>query len=162
MEAISCFYLFFSLLAQSTSNAMTSTPEITIRLVLPDRAKANSPVKGTLEITNAGDKPAQLVSPNYNAALNLVVFDNLWNQVSANSLDKAHIAQERFELSPGQTRTVPLDDLTFITGTARMGYSLKPGVYYILAVYHPGTGKLPEEGAYPLAVASNVRKLVVE
>src|SRR5262245_59973661 len=110
MEAIGCFYLFF-LLAQSTSNAMTSTPEITIRLVLPDAAKANAPVQGTLEITNAGDKPAQLVSPDFNAALNLVVFDNLWNQVPANSLDKAHIGQERFELAPGQTKTVSLDNL---------------------------------------------------
>ena len=162
MEAISCFYLFLMLHAQSTPNAMTSTPEITIRLVLPDGIKAGSQVKGTLEIANTGDKTVQLVSPNYNAALNLVVFDNLWDQVSATSLDKAHFAQERFELSSGQTKNLQLDDLTFTTGTARMGYALKPGVYYIMAVYHPGTGKLPEEGAYPVAVSSNVKKLVVE
>ena len=140
---------------------MTSTSEITIRLVLPDSVDINSQVKGALEITNTGDKKLELVSPNYNAALNLVVFDSLWNQVSANSLDKAHIAHERFELSPGQTTTIELADLTFTTGTSRMRHELKSGVYYILAIYHPGTTRLPEESSYPFAVASNVEKLVV-
>jgi hypothetical protein len=161
MEAISCFCLFFLVHVQSISNAMTSTPEITLRLVLPDSAEANSQVKGALEITNTGDKKIELVSPDYNAALNLVVFDRLWNQVSTNSLDKAHVAYERLELLPGQTTTIELADLTFTTGTSRMRYQLKSGVYYVLAVYHPGTTKLPEESSYPFAVASNVRKLVV-
>ena len=62
-------------------------------------------------------------------------------------------------MSPGQTTTVPLDDLIFTTGTSRMRYALKSGVYYILAVYHPGTAKLPEESAYPFAVAANVKNL---
>ena len=161
MEAISYFYLFLVVHVQSISNAMTSTPEITIRLVLPDSVDMSSQLKGALEITNTGDKKIELVSPDYNAALNLVVFDSLWNQVSANSLDKAHIAYERFELSPGQTKTIELADLTFTTGTSRMRYELKSGVYYVLAIYHPGTTKLPEQSSYPFTVASNVRKLVV-
>jgi hypothetical protein len=161
MEAISYVFLFLVLHAKSIPNPMTSTSEITIRLVLPDSVDINSQVKGALEITNTGDKKLELVSPNYNAALNLVVFDSLWNQVSANSLDKAHIAHERFELSPGQTTTIELADLTFTTGTSRMRHELKSGVYYILAIYHPGTTRLPEESSYPFAVASNVEKLVV-
>jgi hypothetical protein len=161
MEAISYVYLFLVLQAKSIPNPMTSTPEITIRLVLPDSVAVNSQVKGALEITNTGDKKIELVSPSYNAALNLVVFDRLWNQVTANSLDKAHIAYERFELSPGQTTSIELADLTFTTGTSRMRHELKSGIYYVLAVYHPGTAKLPEESTYPFAIASNVRKLVV-
>jgi hypothetical protein len=161
MEAISYVFLFLVLHAKSIQNPMTSTPEITIRLLLPDSVDVNSQVKGALEITNTGDKKIELVSPNYNAALNLVVFDSLWNQVSANSLDKAHIAYERLELSPGQTTTIELADLTFTTGTSRVRYELKSGIYYILAIYHPGTTRLPAESSYPFAVASNVEKLVV-
>lgn len=138
-----------------------STNEITVRLVLPDTVQANSRVIGTLEITNNDSEKRELVSPNYNAALNLVVFDRFWNLISANSLGKAHIAYQRFELLAGQTASFELVNLTFTTGTALMGYELKSGTYYILAIYHPGTKKLPEQSSYPVVIASNMKKVVV-
>lgn len=140
---------------------MISTPTLSVNLVLPNSVEEHSQVRGTLEITNKGSEKVELVSPNYNAALNLVVFDCSWNAVPANSLGKAHIARESFELSPGQTVGFDLPNLTFTTGTSQMSYQLKPGSYYILAVYHPGTAKLPEQGFYPIAISSNVNKLVI-
>ncbi len=140
---------------------MTPAPEITIRLLLPDTIQANSQLTGALEITNKGKEKTELVSPNYNAALNLVVFDRFWNEVSANSIGKAHIAYQLYELLPGKTISFDLVDLTFTTGTARMGFKLKSGVYYIMAIYHPGTTKLPDQSSYPVLVVSNVKKLIV-
>ncbi len=164
MEIISTLVyivLSFGVPVKYISIAMMSTPEITFRLVLPDTVQVNSQVIGSLEITNKDNEKIELVSPNYNAALNLVVFDSFWNEVSANSLGKAHIAYERFELLSGQTINFELVDLTFTTGTSRMCYKLKSGTYYILAIYHPGTTKLPEQSSYPVAKTSNVKKLVV-
>jgi hypothetical protein len=140
---------------------MASTQEISARLVLPGAVHANSRIEGTLEITNRGSKAVEMVSPHFNAALNIVVFDSLWNEVPANSLGKAHIGHQRFELAPGQTVCFELIDLAFATGTSRMGYKLRSGVYYVLAIYHPGTARLPGQSSYPIAIASNVAKLAV-
>lgn len=153
--------LFFVVAVKDISIAMMSTPEITVRLVLPDTVQVNSQIIGALEITNKDNEKIELISPDYNAALNLVVFDRFWNEVSANSVGKVHIAYERFELLSGQTISFELVDLTFTTGTSRMGYKLKSGIYYILAIYHPGTTKFPEQSSYPVAITSNVKKLVV-
>ena len=140
---------------------MISKYAITVRLALPDTVQVNSQVKGILEITNNSNEKREIVSPNYNAALNLVVFDRYWNLVTANSLGKAHIAYERFELLAGQTARFELANLTFTTGTTRMCYELKSGIYYIVAIYHPGTKKIPEQSSFPVAIASNVKKVVV-
>lgn len=144
-----------------TPTAMASTPELAVRLVLPDTVQAGSQVQGALEITNKGKEKIELGAPKHNAALNLVVFDRFWNEVPPSSLGKAHIAYELFDLLPGQSIRFELANLTFTTGTSRMGYKLKPGVYYILAIYHPGTTRLPEQSTYPIAIPSNVKELVV-
>jgi len=140
---------------------MASTQEISVRLVLPDAVQANSRIEGALQITNKGNEALEMVSPHFNAALNIVVFDSVWNEVRASSLGKAHIAHQRFELAPGQTVSFELIDLAFATGTSRMGYKLRSGVYYVLAIYHPGTARLPDRSSYPIAIASNVAKLAV-
>jgi len=141
---------------------MDTTLTINVQLVLPDTVRTNSSIAGTLEITNRGNKRVELITPDYNAALNLVVFDRLWNNISAKALTKAHVAQRRFELLPGQSESFKLVDLAFTTGTKRMAYHLTPSEYYIVAVYHPGTAKLPEHSDCLIVVTSNVRKLVVE
>jgi hypothetical protein len=139
-----------------------STHEITIRLELPDKVHHNSQVSGSLVITNQGDKAIKLITPFYHAAMNLVVFDALWNQVLANSVGKVHIAQEHFEIAPDQSATFELKGLTYTSGTAHMAFSLKSGTYYIMAIYHPGTAKLPDQSFYPIAAASNIEKLIIE
>jgi len=140
---------------------MASTQDLSVRLVLPEAVPANARIEGALEITNEGSKAVEIVTPQFNAVLNIVVFDSLWNEIRAKSLGKAHIAHQRFELAPGQTMSFELIDLAFATGTSRMGYKLRPGVYYVLAIYHPGTARLPDQSSYPIAIASNVAKLAV-
>lgn len=140
---------------------MTPTPGIAVRLRLPDAVEADSEIGGTLAITNEGEETVEVVRPHYNAALNLVVFDRLWNAVPATPLGKEQVAYERTPLPPGRTVEFELDGLAFTTGTSRMGYALEPGVYRVLAVYHPGTERLPERSSYPIAVPSNVETLAV-
>ena len=140
---------------------MVPTQEISIRLALPDTAAAGSRIDGILEITSSRNEPVVMASPNSNAALNIVVFDRLWNEVPANSLGKIHVAYQQFELAPEQTVSFELSDLAFTTGTARMRYNLQPGIYFVLAIYHPGTARLPDQSSYPIAVASNVVRLAV-
>jgi hypothetical protein len=137
-------------------------PQVTIRLELPDRVPANVPVAGRLVVTNAGKKTLSLVTPLYNGALNLVVFDKYWNMVTPDAQEKAHVAYDRVEVPPGQSVTFELNDLAYTSGTARMAFKLKQGVYYVVAVYHPGTERLPDQSAYPFAVASNVLELTVQ
>ena len=140
---------------------MATSQGISARLALPDAVHADSRIEGALEITNTSDQAVELVSPHFNAALNVVVFDRHWNQVRANSLGKAHVAHHRFELVPGQTVSFELIDLVFTTGTSRMGYRLPAGIYYVLAIYHPGTARLPDHSSYPIAIPSNVAELAV-
>ena len=103
-----------------------------------------------------------MVTPLYNAALNLVVFDKFWNLVTPQSVGKAHVAYESIELSPGQSVSVELKDLAYTSGTAMMTFKLERGVYYVVAIYHPGTDRLPDRSSYPIAVASNVVMLTME
>ena len=138
-----------------------STQQVAVRLELPDSVPARAPVAGRLVIANEGDETLSLVTPRYNAALNIVVFDQFWDPVAPESVGKAHEGHERFEVAPGQSVAVALDDLVYTSGTARMAYALGPGSYYVVAVYHPGTDRLPERSSYPLAVASNVVALRV-
>lgn len=135
--------------------------QISVRLALPETVQAHSQIKGSLEITSRTDETVELVSPHCNAALNLVVFNSLWDEVRAGSLGKVHIADQRFELAPGQTVRFELTDLAFTTGSSRMAYKLPSGIYYVLAIYHPGTTRRPDQSSYPIAVPSNVAKLTV-
>jgi hypothetical protein len=136
--------------------------EIMIQLDLPNEVPSSAPVAGALLLTNTGSDPVTLVTPLFNAALNLVVFDHLWNLVSPQPVGKVHIAHEQLNLQPGQSLRVALPDLAYTSGTAQMTFRLSKGRYYIVAVYHPGTEKLPERSVYPLTVTSNVVRLTVK
>jgi hypothetical protein len=138
-----------------------SNQQVRIELELPENAPFGAPVAGCLVITNVGDRPLSLVTPLYNAALNIVVFDRYWNQAVPKSIGKAHHAYEQFELAPGQSATYDLADLTYTSGTSEMVFKLDPGIYYVVAVYHPGTARLPDQSAYPIVATSNVVTLVV-
>lgn len=135
--------------------------QISVRLALPDAVPVDCQIEGSLEITSRIDETIELVSPHCNAALNLVVFNSLWDEVRADSLGKAHIADQRFALAPGQAVRFELTDLAFTTGTSRMAYKLPSGTYYVLAIYHPGTTRRPDQSSYPIAVPSNLAKLTV-
>lgn len=132
-----------------------------VRLELPKQVKANEAVPGQLVIANRGDRSLSIVTPQYNAALNLIVFDALWNVVMPHTIGKVHIAFDRIELAPNSHVTVSLDDLLYVSGTAQMKFKLNPGVYYVNAVYHPGTARLPEDSSYPLISVSNVVRLTI-
>jgi len=146
---------------EAGSCPMVSHRGISVRLVLPDAVPANARIEGALEITNDGNEEVEVVSPHSNAAMNIVVFDRHWNAVPADSLGKANVAPQRSALAPGQTASFELIDLAFTTGTSRSSYRLRPGIYYALAIYHPGTARLPDQSFYPVAVPSNVAKLEV-
>lgn len=133
-----------------------------LRLELPERVPAAAEVKGSLTVTNSGSETVSVVAPFSAAALSLVVFDRYWNLVEPGSEAKAHVAEERAKLGPGDSLAWDLPDLSFVSGTAQMRYALEPGAYHVLAVYHPGTHRLPEESSYPLVVVSEVVPLEVE
>jgi hypothetical protein len=138
-----------------------SAEPVAVRLELPERATAGSPIAGRLELTNTGDEPFTGASPLSAAALNLVVFDRLWDPVQPDAVGKVHVGQGRIELEPGGTQTFELQDLAYVSGTAGMAYTLVPGVYFVLAVYHPGSDPLPERSGYATAVSSNVARVEV-
>ncbi|MCB0594622.1 MAG: hypothetical protein H6557_22730 [Lewinellaceae bacterium] len=142
-------------------NTMASAQTIAVKLILPDTISENLPFKAALEITNRGSEKMKLISPSHNAALNFVVFDQFWNTVPANSVGKAHSAAETLELLPAQSFRFEFESFTFTTGTARMTFRLKPGIYYLLAIYHPGTDTHPQKSSYPVAVPSNLEKVLV-
>ena len=139
---------------------MTAEP-VAARLKLPEQASAGSPLAGRLELTNTGDEPFSAASPLSAAALNLVVFDRFWNLVEPDSVGKVHVGHDLVELAPGETKAFELSDLAYVSGTAGMAFSLEPGVYFVVAVYHPGSDRLPEQSEYPTAVSSNVVRLEV-
>ncbi|MEC4748957.1 hypothetical protein [Methylomicrobium sp. Wu6] len=134
---------------------------LALELKLPAETSAGAPVGGRLFLTNRGEQPLSLTHPFYNSALNLVVFDRLWNIVTPKAARKAHIAYSTIDLAPAATVVVDLADLCYVSGTASKDYQLDAGRYYILAVFHPGTSRLPAESLYPLVIASNIVQLVV-
>lgn len=133
--------------------------QLDVRLDLPDRVTPGGPLDGRLTIANAGTEPISVLAPSAPAALTLVLFDRYWNVVEPAPVAKVHVAPERRELGPGESMTAELADLSFVSGTAQMRYSPAPGTYYVLAVYHPGTDRLPERSSYPVAAVSNVARL---
>ena len=135
---------------------------LAVTLTLPDKVKSGAPVPGSLAVTNTGHVPISIVIPDYAAAMNLVVFDHYWNQVTPNSVGKVHVAYTRTDLAPGAAKVFPLADLAFTTATARMLFQLKPGTYHVAAIYHPGTAQLPDQSTYPHAAVSVPRTLIVE
>jgi hypothetical protein len=143
-------------------SVVTPAQRVTLRLEIAHDTPPGAPIGGRLVITNAGNASLSLVSPHYNAALNIVVFDRYWNPVPPNSVGKAQSAYERIEAAPGQSYSFDLPDLVYTSGTARMRLTLGPGVYYVVAIYHPGTDMLPDRSSYPIAVASNVVELTVQ
>lgn len=132
-----------------------------MQLELPDKVTNGAPVAGRLRITNLSDGDRSLTSPFYNASLNLVAFDHLWNVIAPDSLGKVHGGREVVVFSPGESKTFDLTDLTYVTGTSAMMLRLQRGTNYVLAVYHPGTDRLPELSSYADAAASNVVKVEV-
>jgi hypothetical protein len=134
---------------------------VELRLELPAQVSAGVPITGRLTLTNAGDDPFSGVSPLSSAALNVVVFDRLWDLVQPDAVGKVHVGHDRIELAPGETRAFGLSDLAYVSGTAGMAYSLGSGLYFVVAVYHPGSDRLPERSEYPTAVSSNVVRLEV-
>jgi hypothetical protein len=133
-----------------------------LRLELPERVPAAAQVEGRLTVTNGGSETVSVVAPFSAAALSLVVFDRYWNLIEPGPEAKVHVAEERAELRPGESLAWDLPDLSFVSGTAQLQYRLEPGAYHVLAVYHPGTHRLPEESSYPLVAVSEVVPLEVE
>ncbi len=138
-----------------------AAPDLEVRLELPKQAKVGEAIPVRLVITNRSDRDLSLATPLYNAALNLVVFDALWNMVLPQPVAKAHVAFDHIELAPNSGVTASLDDLSYVSGTAQMKFKLNPGVYYVTAVYHPGTARLPEDSTYPIVAVSNVARLII-
>jgi hypothetical protein len=138
-----------------------AAPTLEVQLELPEQAQAGEAIPVQLFITNRSDRPLSLVTPLYNATLNLVVFDALWNMVAPHATGKVHLAFDRIELAPNSRVTVSLSDLSYVSGTAQMKFALNPGVYYVTAIYHPGTARLPEDSTYPIIGVSNVARLII-
>lgn len=132
-----------------------------VRLELPERVAAGDSVTGRLTVTNPGEEAISVGSPFGAAALSLVVFDRYWNLVEPAPVAKVHTADERTELASGESLAWDLSDLSFVSGTAQMRYSLRPGEYHALAVYHPGTDRLPEQSSYPVVAVSEVVPLEI-
>jgi hypothetical protein len=136
--------------------------KLSISLTLPEKVRTGTAVAASLVVANEGSSAITVVHPDYHAALNLVVFDRTWDQVSPDSVGKVHVAYSQLNLAPGESRTFDLDDLVFTTGTARMRFTLGRGTYYVAAIYHPGSARLPLESSYPLVAISAIRELIVE
>ena len=132
------------------------------RLELPAAVRHEELVSVTLIVTNICDEPVEVAAPGSSAVLNLVVLDALWDQVAAEPFSKIHTAPRPVLLAPGESEAFALEDLSYVTGTARMAFRLQPGTYRVAALYHPGSGRLPEEHAAAVAVASNVETVTVE
>jgi hypothetical protein len=111
---------------------------------------------GTLRVENAGDEAVRAASPLSPAALNVVVFDHLWNAVQPEARGKVHVAHDELSLAPGEAREFELASLAFTTGTAAFAYDLRPGRHFAVALYHPGSSRRPDESDYRTVVASDV------
>jgi hypothetical protein len=135
---------------------------LSISLTLPEKVRSGTAVPGSLVVANEGSSAITVVHPGYHAALSLVVFDRTWDQVSPNSVGKVHVAHSQVNIAPRESWTFDLDDLEFTTGTARMRFTLARGTYYVAAIYHPGSARLPSESSYPLVATSAIRQLIVE
>src|SRR2546427_8409686 len=144
----------------SSRRAMAEAP-LDVRLELSERVAVGAALEGRLTVTNTGEEPVSVVSPLSAAAFNLVLFDRYWNLVEPAPVAKVHVADERSELGPGESLGWELSDPSFVSGTAQLLYSLGPGVYYALAVYHPGTERLPELSSYPIVAVSDVVRLEI-
>jgi hypothetical protein len=142
-------------------NKVRKIQEIAVQLELPAKVTNGEPVAGRLRVTNLSDGDRLLTTPFYNATLNLIAFDHLWNLIAQDSLGKIHRGREVVAFAPGESKTFDLTDLTYVTGTSAMTLRLQKGTNYVLAVYHPGTDRLPELSSYPDAAASNVVKVEV-
>lgn len=110
-----------------------------VRLELPEHAAPGAALEGRLTVSNTVDEPVSVVAPPTAAALTLVVLDRHWNVVVPEAAAKVHTAPEELQLAPGESVAWDLTDLSFVSGTAQMRYSLPPGSYHVLAVYHPWT-----------------------
>jgi hypothetical protein len=137
------------------------TGPVMLRLDLTPQATAGQPVAGRLELTNTASEPFSAASPLSPAASSILVFDRLWNPVPPEAVGKVHVAHEVVELAPGETRTFELTDLAYVGATAGLAHPLRPGLYFVLAIYHPPTDRLPERSEFPIAVSSNVVRLEV-
>ena len=126
-----------------------------IRLEIADDQEGKRCV-GTLSIRNDGDSVVRGASPLSAAALNIVVLDHLWNLVRPEALGKVHVAFQEISLDPGEELRFDLEQLAFISGTGQFGYEFTTGLYFALALYHPGTARLPEQSTYPAVAASEV------
>jgi hypothetical protein len=116
---------------------------------------------GTLRIENHGDQSVRIASPRSAAAFNVVVFDRLWNAVEPDPRGKVNVGDDQVALEPGDVVSFELEDLAFTSGTARFAYRLPPGRHFVVAIYHPGTSRLPDESSYPAIVTSNVASIDV-
>jgi hypothetical protein len=135
--------------------------DLALRLELPDIVGPGATVPVRLVLTNMGRTWARLVAPQSAAALNIIVFDRLWDLVSPESSEKVHIASLDIAIPPGASQPFEWDGLSYTSGTARLVYRLGPGVYHVLAVYHPGDNRLPARSDYPAVIASNAVALMV-
>ena len=134
---------------------------VAVRLELPAHVETGEPLAARLELTNTSGEPFTAASPLSPAALSIVVFDRLWNPVEASAVGKVHAGHDVLELGPRETRTFELPDLAYVGATAGLRFTLGPGRYFVLAVYHPPTDPLPERADFPLASSSNVAALEV-
>jgi hypothetical protein len=136
--------------------------DIAVSLELPAKATSGKRLRGRLTIENQGKKALRAASPESAGALNIVVFDRLWNLVAPMAAGKVNVARSEISLEAGASTSVDIDGLGYVSGTAAMEYALKPGVYRVLAVFHPGTSRRPDESDYPVVVASNVVEIEVK
>lgn len=132
-----------------------------IHLELPGSVARGDEIRGSLVVENQGEERLELVAPFAPAATNLLVFDHLWNPVAPQPRAKVNVAHEPLALGPGESATFELAGLTYVSGSAQMGFDLAPGRYVVLALYHPGTERLPENSSYPVVVVSNLVAVVV-
>lgn len=132
-----------------------------LRLELPSQGSVGAAIEGRLTIENAGSEPVSVVPPFTAATLSIGVFDRYWNVVAPRPEAKEHAAWNEVELGPGDSLVFELPGLSYLSGTARMSYALGPGIYYVLAVYHPGTDRLPDRSSYPVVAVSNVAQIEI-
>lgn len=135
---------------------------LTVWLELPASVREGAPVGGRLVIANEGEEPLSLASPGSTAALTFVAFDNLWNSIPPESLGKVHVAPEILDVPPGRRHVWEFRDLVAVSGTSSTVIRLPPGRFYIFAVYHPGTARLPERSEYPVIAVSDVATVTID
>jgi hypothetical protein len=136
--------------------------DIALNLELPAQARSGEPLRGRLTIENRDGSELRAATPDTAGALNIVVFDGNWNLVAPQAVGKVHVARGEISLEPGASTSVDFDGLRYLSSTAAMEYALRPGVYRMLVVFHPGTSRRPDESDYPVVVVSNVVELEVK